>query len=157
MLIRPIHILFIVAMLSMGCLSTADQTVTTTPPQPIETPAIAIITLPDEIEAGDQIEIRWGVTGPGQRATHTAIHYGSESRSGVLGTGDGPGAAGYPSLTTEFASGDFPLSREFTTIITPDEEGTIFLRAHVIVDGKNYWTDEVSVDVKGNNHGGILQ
>ncbi len=128
--------------------SPRPTTTTTQAPITIKEPKIELTSIPAEGRVGMEITLKWRVSGTGLRAVHTAIHYGAESRPGMLGLDAGPGAAGYPSLTTEFASGDFVLPRDFTATITPTATGMIYLRAHAIIDGKNFWTDERAVSIK---------
>lgn len=94
----------------------------------------------------------WRLVGDNIRATHTAIHYGYESKPGVFNLETTPLEAGYPSLTSEFSSGDCPLSQEFTLTILPPKAGPLYFRAHAIIDGRKYWTDENVVAIEAPNY-----
>jgi hypothetical protein len=115
-------------------------------------PTIAFTSIPQSGTIARSMTFTWRVEGDGS-ATHTAIHYDFTSHSGDLGTEDGPSAAGYPELTTEFASGNFPLPDDFSTQITPMRSGALYLRAHAIIDGKNYWTEETTISIMSSGSG----
>ncbi len=120
----------------------------------IRGPGIVITSLPSKVTVGADLKVTWQVFGDDLRATHTAVHYGYESKPGTFGLDVGPAGAGYPSLTTQFASGDFVLPMEFSASFKPDSSGKIYLRAHAIVEGKNYWTEEQVVTVERIVSGG---
>ncbi len=146
----------ILIIISVGCLQeTAPSTpITTEEPtkEIVETiPTIRITEIPTEVPVGGDINIAWTVTGEDLIAVHSAIHYGTESNTGSYGTDLGP-PGGYPSLTREFVSGEFSLPMDFSTSIPTDTAGNIYLRAHAVVEGKNYWTDEAVVAVKILEH-----
>jgi cytochrome c553 len=109
-------------------------------------PAVTIINIPATVSEISQIAILWAVSGEGMKASHNEIHYSSKSNPGTFGT-DVDSPAGYSSVITEFASGDFELPMDFSTTITPEGTGTIYLRAHAVIDGKNYWSEEKKVVV----------
>ncbi|MEW6722265.1 MAG: hypothetical protein AB1324_03315 [Candidatus Micrarchaeota archaeon] len=136
-----------------GC---AQQQPPVEPPQqpPVQPPAqeasIRLLPPPASVGAGESFQLSWEVSGPQKTITHTAVHYGSESKPGKFGTGVGPDAAGYPGLSEEFASGSFSVPGNFTANINaPSVPGRLYFRAHAIIDGKHYWTDEMSVEVTG--------
>ena len=91
----------------------------------------------------EEANIVWEVDAPsGSQIVHTAIHYDTESHPGSFGLGVTPGDSGYLDLTTEFASGEF-VSGNFEATITPSV--TLYFRAHAIIDGNHYWTDEETI------------
>lgn len=80
--------------------------------------------------------------------SHTAVHYDTKSHPEKLGVEITPQASGYPELTQEYASGSFAFPKEFSTTVTvPEGSKNLFLRAHAIVDGKNYWTEEKNIQI----------
>lgn len=114
-----------------------------------ETFSVVVTQSPTEAIAGQAFTIGWKVNADAQKTiTHTAIHYDTSSHPGTFGTDVPPPASGYPELTPEFASGTFSIPNTFTTDITVDQEVTIYFRAHAIIDGKHYWSDEMSFIVK---------
>ncbi len=112
-----------------------------------DVPSVEITSIPEKVAQGDVIKVTWMVKGQGLKATHTALHYGKESKAGAFGLDVGPAASGYPSLTAGFLSGEYALPMEFNGEIKAEEAGIIYLRAHAIVDGKHYWTAEKMIEV----------
>lgn len=105
---------------------------------------------PEQVSVGSFVAVKWTVTVPTQSTTtHTALHYDTRSHAGALGTSVTPAAAGYANLLADYANGTFAIPAEFTGNITaPATAGTLYLRAHAIIEGKHYWTDEVSISVR---------
>lgn len=110
-------------------------------------PGVEIIGIPGKVTLGDSFQVTWIVNGEGLKATHTALHYGMDSRPGTFGLDVGPAGAGYVSLTPEFVSGDYGLPMEFKSTVKAEQAGVLYIRAHAIIDGKNYWTAEKTVEV----------
>ncbi len=107
---------------------------------------------PTEVSANSYAAVKWTVTVP-ERGTvsHTTIHYDTSSHAGSLGLATTPALAGYASLLADYASGTFAVPASFTgNLLAPATAGTLYLRAHATIDGKHYWTDEVSILVTGN-------
>ena len=91
----------------------------------------------------------WAVGAPvGHTATHTAIHWGTASRTGALGLAVAPADSGYPSILADYASGSFALPREFSGAVTFPSAGIYYYRAHAIIDGKHYWSSEYTIRVE---------
>lgn len=110
---------------------------------------------PSDGRVNRSLQVTWNIKSPVMKILHTAVHYDYTSHPGILGKDVTPEQAGYPMLTTEFASGNFTIPRTFQAQILPDKEGMLYMRAHAIVDGKNYWTEERTVEIKSriNNSG----
>jgi hypothetical protein len=153
---------FIVTLALMnGCLETPQQAdvvlTTTTMPEVLEkTPStlakveIVLTEFPSNVKDGETIKIRWRVVGEGLTASHSAIHYDGDSRSGDFGTTTDISDAGYDFVTTEYAVGNYLLPMEFTTVLTilPDASEVVYFRGHTTVEGKNYWTDEKTITIE---------
>jgi len=129
------------------------------PPQPVQQPVqqpppaqeitigIKLLSAPTSVEEGQQFEITWRVLGKeGTIIPSTAVHYDVVSHPGSLGFDVLPQQAGYKSITTENALGEYLLPSTFTSKI---KAGTskIYYRIHAIINGENYWTQEYSIDV----------
>ena len=110
---------------------------------------VQILNLRSKALAGQPLEVTWQVK-PEDGATgtisHTAFHYDIISHPGVLGQDVTPAAAGYKELTPDFAQGEFQVPRSFSAKLTP-QAGKLYVRAHTIIEGKQYWTDEAVVEV----------
>jgi len=141
-----------------GCTSTYQL-----PPEtqkPVQAPAqeqatqqldvkIMFIDLPASIKANSKSVVTWKIESNLQKnISHTAMHYGSKSVPEELSTDVAPANSGYPSFTPEYASSSNKIPNEFNTVVVLANKGTIYARAHVIVDGKNYWSDEKSIQVE---------
>ena len=113
-------------------------------------PTVSVVSVPSEVFAGEEFTVTWKVDSEAPAIiNHTAIHFGTESRAGEFGDDVGPQQAGYSGLTPEFAATESSIPNEFSAkIAAPESAGTLYLRAHAIFNGKNYWTEEVSVAVK---------
>ncbi|MBI2450868.1 MAG: cupredoxin domain-containing protein [Parcubacteria group bacterium] len=112
-------------------------------------PGITNFEVEENARTGKKFKVSWRVSGPkGTVINHTAVHYGTESKQGDFGLDKTPADAGYPGLTSDFASGSFKIPKKFKAdIVAPNTESTLYMRAHVIIDGKHYWTAEKSVKV----------
>ena len=124
-----------------------------TPAQRGSLPNVSFLEIPSRSVAGEQLAVRWEVrTDSSQTIAHTAVHWGTESRKGKkLGKQDGPQAAGYPNLTTKYAKGEFSVPGTFSdSLSVPPDASMLYMRAHAIVNGENYWSNEVAVPVSGD-------
>lgn len=108
---------------------------------------VSLIHAPKEIKAGTVATFTWRVDGPPAVINHTSVHYGLVSTPGTLGADVAPANTTYSDLVKDFASGNYNIPLQFignAKIATP---GAYFFRAHAVVDGKNYWTDENTLTV----------
>ena len=131
---------FVFAIFALLLLAGCAQTQTPPSGQPPAQIAISIVSVPSTAETGKPVELKWRVAGPSTTTTHTAIHYGYSS---VL---TDPTPAKY-AFKTQIKSG--PLPADFSDVVTFAQPGTVYYRAHVIVEGKHYWTDEGTIIVSG--------
>lgn len=133
---------------------TQVQQVATLPTTPQATAApldvkISFVELPQSAKANDKVVVTWKIESNQQKETsHTSVHYGDKSVSGDLSTDVTPANSGYASLTPEYASSVHKIPNEFSTVVVLENKGIIYARAHVIVDGKNYWSAERSIKVE---------
>lgn len=106
------------------------------------------ISIPDLVRQEQFLNLVWRVEAEKEQTImHTAVHYDYQSHPGELGKEIGPAQSGYTSLTPEFAKRDSKIPGNFTAKITPQLDGMIYLRAHAIIDGQNYWSEEKIVKV----------
>ncbi len=111
-------------------------------------PAINLRSYSAEAIEGDSSAIMWSLKSESPlMATHTAIHYDIVSHPGSFGTEIGPADSGYPSLTSEYASGSFGIPSDFSTGIIIPKGDMVYFRAHAMIDGMNYWTDEYTIKI----------
>ncbi len=153
-------LLFSLILLTLGCVEQpVEEVLEAAKPEPLSFPETKEIspvdikinfkTIPSRVIAGDVIELRWEiVSGVPLTFPHTAVHYDSKTHPGDFSTEIGPQESGYPSLTTKYASGKFVVPDKFADqIVAPPGTKELFLRAHVIIDGKNYWTTEKVIQI----------
>lgn len=117
--------------------------------QPIVGTSVVVQSPPANARAGTPTSFTWEVRAAvGSSATHTAIHWGKNSTSGELGLEVAPGAAGYPNLLPDYTAGSFALPRTFSGALTFPSAGTVYYRAHAIIDGKHYWSPEYAIVIQ---------
>jgi len=108
--------------------------------QALAAPAVKVLSYRLNVSAGGHFVVTWKVTGgtPG-RIDQTAVHWGNQ-------TGDaGLPSYGFPKISQMF-TGDTPQSFQ-TDIAAPLTTGPLYFRAHAVVDGKDVWSDEKTVNV----------
>lgn len=141
---RDKGILYVVvafALVISGCVSAPPEVAPAPTPAPAETPATSVEVLgsPSSAEAGKSFEVTWKVNSPVQKnIPHTAVHYGSESKSEPLTL------QSYPSLTTPQSS---TVPNEFKASIVINTSGVTYFRAHAIIDGNHYWSSEKMITI----------
>lgn len=109
---------------------------------------ISLLTAPKEINSGDVATFTWRIDGVPVTINHTSVHLGTISTPGKLGKNIKPANTKYEDLVKDFANGKFGIPLQFVgnaKIATP---GAYFYRAHAIINGQNYWTDEGTLEVK---------
>lgn len=119
-------------------------------------PKVSLLKTPSRFVVGEQSSVQWEVqTASSQTIAHTAVHWGTESQKGKkLGKQDGPQAAGYPNLTTKYAKGEFSVPGTFSdSFSVPSGATMVYMRAHAIINGENYWSDERAVPVSETGEG----
>ncbi|MBI4010074.1 MAG: hypothetical protein HY361_02680 [Candidatus Aenigmarchaeota archaeon] len=121
----------------------APTTIATPVQQPLNV-GISFIEVPASAEPNAKVIVAWKVDSDAKKdIEHTGVHYGSKSIPGDL-SDVAPADSGYPELT---AISDTVIPNEFSIPLFIQDKGTIYLRAHVAVDDKNYWTEERTITV----------
>ena len=109
-----------------------------------ESPNVLVVDAPSRVAPGADFTVSWRVNAPTTATTpHSAVHYGPESKADVPDAELTPAA--YPSAT-EFHSGEVPAAFE-DTLTAPADAQEMFLRAHVILDGVHYWSEEMRITI----------
>ncbi len=142
----------VLALVVSGCVSTPPPAGTPTATPVSTTPAVTtpapgtnveVLNAPANATVGKSFSISWRVNSPLEKnITHTAVHYGPESKSEPLTL------QSYPSLTTP-QGGKIPA--DFSANITTNIPGVIYFRAHAIIDAVNYWSGEKTITVTGTS------
>ncbi len=131
-----------------------EKTPTPAPPESVflQKPSVVvkIKEFPATVKAGKAGTFTWEIAAD-EPATvrHTAIHYGKVQHAGEFATTTSPKLAGYPSMIKDFDGKESQIPGTFTAKITPTrkEIGLLFMRAHVMIEGKNFWSPEIEVTV----------
>lgn len=112
---------------------------------------IARISAPIAADPNSYVGIDWQLTAPSTATTtHTAVHWGLESfANSPSGEEIAPDTLPYTSMSTDYTTGTFSIPGAFETNILVPEGGTVFFRVHALIDGKNYWSPEQSIAIKG--------
>ncbi len=106
------------------------------------TVSISLLSPPAEAEAGKPLALNWKIESSMPLDTnHTAVHFGYSS----VPSNPTPQAYSY---ATQILRGNLP--DEFSATITPLNPGILYVRSHVIANGKHYWGDEVEISVYEN-------
>lgn len=99
--------------------------------------SIAMVSIPAAVQAKQPVNVRWNVASSKQAQTpHTSVHFGYTS------VPSNPTVAAY-AYSTEYLTGTVPS--DFSANMTPEFGGIVYYRAHVVVDGVSYWTNEATV------------
>ncbi|MBI4991508.1 hypothetical protein HZB96_05465 [Candidatus Gottesmanbacteria bacterium] len=116
------------------------------PPKSVSLPVLP----PDDKEAtkGGLVNFTWRIEGPPTVINHTSVHYGLVSHSGVLDQNVKPADTKYADMVEDFADGKYNIPLQFVGNTNITTAGTYYYRAHALVNGKNYWTDEYSFEAK---------
>lgn len=103
---------------------------------------VIVASLPATFTPGTPFEVKWRVNVPanatGKTTPHAAVHFGPVSTANLSSSELTPRS--YPNATP-FLNGTVPAT--FASMMTvPEGDGTVYLRAHVILDGVHLWSDE---------------
>ncbi len=116
-----------------------------------ENVTVTVISAPSTVDINESIPFSWRVEGPRQMINYTSVHYDNKSHPGTFGTDVSPEESGYPYDVPKYANGSFEIPRTFNADLVNNLTGTIYYRAHALVNGSNYWTDERTISVTGAN------
>ncbi len=109
---------------------------------------VSMISAPKEASAGSTISFTWRVSGPSTTINQTSVHLGKISVPGTLGPEVKPKDTKYSEMIDQFADGEYKIPLQFVGNIKLSSPGTYYYRAHALIEGQNYWTDESSLEVK---------
>ena len=110
---------------------------------------LEVLNPPSAVAVGQPFTFQWELTGAAAMIPHTAIHYDFISHPSSFGLDMTPEASGYKYKTLDFAQGDYAIPRTFSYLVELDMSGTLHYRAHAVINGQHYWTEEFSVPVSG--------
>ncbi len=117
--------------------ATATQTPAAVTATSSITPAIRVTSYPARVEGESNFTIRWEVTGGlvGE-ISHSTVHWGFRTgRANMTDYGRFSGVQ----------TGKTP--KEFSAGLVAPESGTVYFRAHAIVDGEDLYSDEYVIAI----------
>ncbi|MDD5473574.1 MAG: hypothetical protein PHU34_05430 [Candidatus Methanoperedens sp.] len=139
----------VTSLIISGCVTAPPEAIPSPAATPVQTPAptpgisVEVLKAPASAVAGEKFEVSWRVNSPVRKdIPHTAVHYGQESKSEPLTL------KSYPSLTTP-QNGTIPA--DFSASIAVNVSGTTYFRAHAIIDGVNYWSEEKMITISASS------
>lgn len=106
-------------------------------------PKVTITSAPALVATDQAIPISWRIDGQSATTPHTAVHYGPKSVADPKGPSDYPFASNF-FCTTKACN----IPNEFSAQVKISEPGNYSFRAHVVINGKNIWSDEKTVSVE---------
>ena len=109
---------------------------------------VILVNAPKEAEADITTTFTWRIDGPPATINHTSVHYGIVSDPGEKDLKAKPEDTKYTDFVKDFASGDYNIPLQFVGNTVMSTAGTYYFRAHALIDGKNYWTDEYTMEIK---------
>ncbi len=114
-----------------------------------EIPKIAFTSVPDSVKSSEGAYFQWSISGVQGTISSTEVYYGTESVSNV-DEYTSPAETAYSESLSD-TSGNHQLPGTFEALLDINEPGTYYARAHAFINGKHYWTDEVSFTVLNEN------
>ena len=110
---------------------------------------LTFVDSPKEVISGNNAAFTWRIDGPPAVVNHTAIHFGTVSGEGELGKEIKPEDTKYTQeMLKDFSDGKYNIPLQFVGNIAISKPGKYYYRAHTLVKGKNYWSDEYTLEVK---------
>lgn len=109
---------------------------------------ISVVAQPKDVAAGTMATFTWRIEGPPTTINQTAVYLGTISNPGSLGKEIKPTDTKYEEASKDFLNGKYNIPLQFVGNHKIKAAETYFFRIHALIDGKNYWTDESSFEVK---------
>lgn len=118
--------------------------------KPIPTPGydIRIINYPKTVKLNDNSTFTWDISGPQATSGFTAIVGAKESKSGHFEETIDINKTPYKVLVKDFTNGVYSIPLRYIGNTVMPEYGTYYIRALVIINGRNIWSDEYTLTVQ---------
>ena len=101
---------------------------------------VDVLSLPLAVDADESFDIEYRVMGISVESTQILVSFDPQ---GELGEEDGLDEIGFANAVEPSKSGD-----KYSSEITAPSEGVMFLRIYATDGSKNYWSDELVVQVE---------
>lgn len=139
----------------LGLFSAPTTTPTSSPTAtPLPTPTvipytISLVRWPEgELIEGDIATFTWEINGPPIVIQTTAVYYGMTGTPGTLTRIADPESTQYTGATADFLNGDYLLPMRFVANIPRVAPGNYYFRGYAGIEGKHYWTNELTFAVR---------
>jgi hypothetical protein len=109
---------------------------------------ITIINVPKETAVNQLTAFTWRVDGMPKTIPSTAFYFGKESTPGTLGFDVKPEATKYTEHIMDFAQGTYNIPLAYVGNHKFTKAGTYYIRLYALIDGKNFWSEESTIEVK---------
>lgn len=96
--------------------------------------SVQLVSVPATASAGSTVEVTYRYSGDAAGVAHSDIHYGDRMPD--------------PGVPSETAEGQLQSGGTYRASLVAAEAGTLFVRAHVIAEGRDLWSDEARVAVQ---------
>lgn len=103
---------------------------------------------PSTTKANEEFIIKWKIDAAIPSTTiHTAIYYGYNSIPADLPTQVTPNNLGFLGFSRDYVVGNFEIPNTFTSGITVETLGPLYVRIYAIINEKNYWSAEKKIEI----------
>lgn len=114
---------------------------------------LTIVDAPKTVVAGTSATFTWRIDGSPVTINSTTVRLGLESNPGELMKDTKPADTKYTDFVKDFANGKYNIPLQFIGNVKIDKPGKYYYRLHAVIKDKNYWTEELSFDVKEKEYG----
>jgi hypothetical protein len=109
---------------------------------------IMVVNIPKDLTAGSMATFTWDISGVATILNQTTIYYGEESTPGKLDVTVRPADTKYTEYFKDFVKGKYNIPYRFVGNEKIAIPGSYFYRGYAEINGKHYWTDEGTFEVK---------
>lgn len=109
---------------------------------------VSLINAPEKMTVESISTFTWRVEGPSTTISSTAIYFGTTSTPRELGKDVKPEDTEYLYVLPDFVKGRYNIPLQFVGNLKIATAGAYFYRVHANIEGRNYWTDEMTLDAE---------
>lgn len=126
----------------------SEERIFTVKPNPTPGFEIRLVNYPQKVKLDDNSAFTWEITGPQTTTGFTAIVGAKESKSGKLDETIDLTETPYKVLVKDFTNGVYTIPLRYVGNTVMPEYGIYYIRALVIINGRNFWSDEYTLTVQ---------
>lgn len=109
---------------------------------------VSAVNVTKDITTGQTATFTWYIDGPAAEISQTSVYFGQASVSGILDKSVKPADTKYSENVKDFTNGKYSIPLQFIGNVKIAVPGSYYYRAHALINGKNYWSDEDIFEVK---------